>query len=301
MAPKRGKKARQAAAAAAAEKEREEREREEEERSERAESPASDEDLIEASQVTATQEQSSQQEGASGSQPPVEKRKKKKKPLTLNSEQEEDFINWLKEHPELYDKGKKEYRDVEKKNKLWEDKAAAMEVNVSDLRTWFDSMRTRYGKLTQTKSGQGAKVLTYRDKWVLTNFDFLKGHIHRMVGRSSSKPLQMSVEKPSVSQVSQEMSSPPVDPVTAFEDISDIQDTASEGVAAHEERATPVSVEPTPAKRLRRTASAQSSESEIVQAIKGRIDQSGKIESQLAKLVETSLTITDWVLWDTRR
>lgn len=48
------------------------------------------------------------------------------------------------------------------------------------LRRWYDSMRTRFGKLTLTKSGQGANERTDRDRWILDTFSFLSKHIVRV-------------------------------------------------------------------------------------------------------------------------
>ena len=47
------------------------------------------------------------------------------------------------------------------------------------IKVWFSSQRTMYGKLTkQAKSGgQADKKLTFRQKWVLGNFNFLEAHL----------------------------------------------------------------------------------------------------------------------------
>ena len=42
---------------------------------------------------------------------------------------------------------------------------------------WFKRMRTRYGKLTSKKSGDGAREYTDRDSWILRSFSFLDDHI----------------------------------------------------------------------------------------------------------------------------
>jgi len=60
-------------------------------------------------------------------------------------------------------------------------------VYISDkqLKTWIESQRTRYGKLTSMKSGQGAMKLTERDEWITTAWQFLKDHIVRIPCRQS--------------------------------------------------------------------------------------------------------------------
>ncbi|XP_066957984.1 uncharacterized protein [Macrobrachium rosenbergii] len=51
-------------------------------------------------------------------------------------------------------------------------------VSGRELRTWFTSLRSRFGLLTAEKSGQGTgRRLTDREKWILNIFHFLKPHI----------------------------------------------------------------------------------------------------------------------------
>ncbi|KAG0722849.1 hypothetical protein GWK47_043780 [Chionoecetes opilio] len=45
--------------------------------------------------------------------------------------------------------------------------------------TWFTSFRPRFGRLTNLKSGDGAKRLTERENWIMNMFQFLKLHIVR--------------------------------------------------------------------------------------------------------------------------
>ena len=43
--------------------------------------------------------------------------------------------------------------------------------------TWFKSMRTLFGRLKKTKSGQAAKANTARQLWTLQNFQFPEAHL----------------------------------------------------------------------------------------------------------------------------
>jgi hypothetical protein len=45
------------------------------------------------------------------------------------------------------------------------------------IKVWFTSQRTVFGKLQKKKSGQARKDPTFRQKWVLDNFSFLKSHL----------------------------------------------------------------------------------------------------------------------------
>ena len=59
------------------------------------------------------------------------------------------------------------------------------------LEVWIKNMRTRYAKLIQTKSGQGARELTARDQWIVETFGFLRPHIVRCPTRTSKVSLFM--------------------------------------------------------------------------------------------------------------
>ncbi len=97
----------------------------------------------------------------------------KKEPLFLTEEQQADMIDWLKENTIIYNKRLREYRNTEKKNKLWDDKDKELGVDPIKLQTWVDSMRSRYGRLTQTKSGLGATDNTESAAWILEKFSFI--------------------------------------------------------------------------------------------------------------------------------
>ncbi len=58
-----------------------------------------------------------------------------------------------------------------------------MGVDAVKLQTWMDSLRSRYGRLTHTKSGQGMTEHTEQEVWILDKFSFLKDHIARQTSR----------------------------------------------------------------------------------------------------------------------
>lgn len=132
-------------------------------------------------------EEEAQQSDAQDEEVPCSQPSKRRKAsLILSDDQEEDVIEWLKEHPVLYTKTMRDYKDRAKKMQLWEEKAKEMGLlNGMQLLTWYESMRTRLGKLTRSKSGDGAKELTERQQWVLDKFDFLLHHISRSGGRQA--------------------------------------------------------------------------------------------------------------------
>lgn len=106
------------------------------------------------------------------------KRKKKDKVVgSLTAVEEESMVEWLREHPEMYNKKLQDYKNIQKKEALWQEKAQEMGKQVQVLQVWYKSLRTRMGKLMKKKSGQGDEELTDRDKWILSNLVFLKVHI----------------------------------------------------------------------------------------------------------------------------
>ena len=116
----------------------------------------------------------------------VKKKLKKKKKFTvvLTDEQEEMIVNWIKDNPMIYDKGKGNYKKKADKRIMWALKAKEVGLTPEQLTTWYESNRTRYGKLINKKSGQATKNLTDRQEWVIKSFDFLRNHIHRQPSRA---------------------------------------------------------------------------------------------------------------------
>ena len=125
--------------------------------------------------------------------PPAAARKKRKnKPYyyaQLTEAQKEELIDWLKQNPCIYSKRLTEYKDAPKKEKLWEDKAKAMGLEVAALQTFYKSNRTQLSRLKKSvgKSGDGTDVLedlSATDRWIWENFSFLKDHIETVERRN---------------------------------------------------------------------------------------------------------------------
>ncbi|XP_078586228.1 uncharacterized protein LOC144868127 [Branchiostoma floridae x Branchiostoma japonicum] len=93
---------------------------------------------------------------------------------TLTEPEEETMLVFLREHPELYNKKIKEYKNLRRKESLWQEKAAEMGRSVEHLQTWYRSMRTRMARLLKNKSSGD---FTDRDTWVMENLAFLRKHI----------------------------------------------------------------------------------------------------------------------------
>lgn len=110
-------------------------------------------------------------------EPDPKKQKKDKILVVLTEEEENVMVEWLEANPILYNKKLKTYKDTSKKDTLWREKALEMGKDVIILKTWYTSLRTRYGRLRKFNSGQEAPDLTERDLWILRSFEFLKNHI----------------------------------------------------------------------------------------------------------------------------
>ena len=120
-----------------------------------------------------------------GSQKP---KRKRNFGLILTTQQEVDMGEWLRGHPMLYVRTLSTFKDGQKKRALWSDKAELLGVESGVmLETWYKSIRTRISKMMKddAKSGSATIHRTDRDKFIDTNFGFLKGCIVRKEGRSA--------------------------------------------------------------------------------------------------------------------
>ena len=70
--------------------------------------------------------QPTQPEDTEESEEPTHGRYKKKRLVRMTDAQEDEMAQWLKNHPEMYNKGKKEYRDMNRKEAAWAIQARAM-------------------------------------------------------------------------------------------------------------------------------------------------------------------------------
>ena len=94
------------------------------------------------------------------------------------------MIQWLRENPVLWNKKMRDYKDSSLKDSLWAEQAKRLNKDVKVIQVWYKSIRTRYRRLTKKlPSGSGATEQTERDKWVLTQLDFLRPYIAEVTKR----------------------------------------------------------------------------------------------------------------------
>ena len=87
------------------------------------------------------------------------------KSIVLNDSEEEDIVDFVKQHEELYTKIHTKFKD----NQL----AASRNLSINTVKKRFETQHTRYGKLTHKKSGQAAVKSIERQNWLRDSFSFL--------------------------------------------------------------------------------------------------------------------------------
>ena len=117
--------------------------------------------------------------------------RKKRPAVTISEAQEAAALDFLKSNPLLYDRSMKEYKDVARREMLWEELANQVTtkrhpIKTEDIKKWFESQRTIYGKSTKLVAGQSGRRLSDRKKWVVIEFGFLAGHISRQTSKDST-------------------------------------------------------------------------------------------------------------------
>ena len=105
---------------------------------------------------------------------------------TFTDSQEISIVEFVKQHPELYDKEHPRFQDRTRREALWAEISAELKLQPFDVRRWFESQRTHYGKLSKLQSGQAPREMTKRQSWVYQQMGFLKTHIRRKGANRSS-------------------------------------------------------------------------------------------------------------------
>ena len=100
--------------------------------------------------------------------------------VTAFTDKEEDaIIEFLQNHPEIYNKEHERYADKYHKEALWVEIATKLKLDANDVKWWYTSKRTTFGKVSKNKSGQAPASFTPRQKWVYDRMSFMRCHIRR--------------------------------------------------------------------------------------------------------------------------
>jgi hypothetical protein len=94
------------------------------------------------------------------------------------------IVAWVQEHKFLYIKTHELYCNRYKMQAGWAELSAELKVDTKHLKTFWDGLRTRFGKLTKKKSGEPAPTFSERDQWILDNLCFINTYITRKQGVS---------------------------------------------------------------------------------------------------------------------
>ncbi len=104
------------------------------------------------------------------------KKPKGRKSHRINSEEEEEeLLAWVGDNPCLWDSRKKEFKESEKKDKLWHDKATEKGyVEPEHIHGWWKDMKDQYVKLDRSilNKTKDAQFLTDRQKYILDKVAF---------------------------------------------------------------------------------------------------------------------------------
>ena len=75
----------------------------------------------------------------------------------FSNSQETAIFEFVKDSPELYDQENVRFHDRHRKEALWSEIAEELNLTAIDVKHWFESQRTRYGKLSKQQSGQAPR------------------------------------------------------------------------------------------------------------------------------------------------
>ena len=106
---------------------------------------------------------------------------------TFTDSQEISIVEFVKLHPELYDKEHPRFHDRTRRETLWAEISAELKLQPFDVRRWFESQRTCYGKLSKLQSGQAQREMTNRQSWVYQQTNQKKGGQQKFRFRGQSK------------------------------------------------------------------------------------------------------------------
>ena len=99
---------------------------------------------------------------------------------------EKAVVDFVKDHEGLYNKTNEHFKDKARKECLWEQFANSRKLCVKVCKTWFELQTTRYGNLTQSKSGQAPKEMMECQTLIQGKLGFLRSHIrHRGLSKWS--------------------------------------------------------------------------------------------------------------------
>ena len=92
-----------------------------------------------------------------------------KRDFSLEAKVEEDLLEWMAEHDEVWRRGHRLYKT---RKQIWAAKADEMGLPLEHIMGWWKSIKDWYVRLTKNKSGQAAKKYTDREKFIVDSLQF---------------------------------------------------------------------------------------------------------------------------------
>ena len=129
---------------------------------------------------------------------------------SYSEEQKDDIIEFLKSNPYIYEKRLPGFKNTQMKDEARRAQAEKMGTTAKELQVYYNSTRTKLGRLKQLakKSGQGADTFTPTEQWIWDKWQFLAPHISE-VQRRDVVSLRAKVNPASTVPSSQAASSGP--------------------------------------------------------------------------------------------
>ena len=92
-----------------------------------------------------------------------------KRNLSFEAKMEEDLMEWMAEHDEVWRWGHHLYKT---RKQIWAAKTDEMGLPLEHIMGWWKSIKHWYVRLTKNKSGQAAKKYTDREKFIVDSLQF---------------------------------------------------------------------------------------------------------------------------------
>ena len=98
--------------------------------------------------------------GVAGDAPKSKRRKKPKPPaIKLGRGDWAYAVEFIKAHPILFDQTKMDFKNNDKKDKLWEELGADLNRSLDEMKRWYRTQRTTYSKKVVPGGKSGKKHL----------------------------------------------------------------------------------------------------------------------------------------------
>ena len=108
------------------------------------------------------------------------KDKKGPPPVRLNTKQEEKVVDYVEDHPILFDIYNDEFKLTDKKNRIWSNIGAKVGKTGEEARRWWETNRDRFNRMHKKykKSGSPGQLKTTKQQWIWRRFQFYSNYAY---------------------------------------------------------------------------------------------------------------------------